>query len=126
MDDLESRLAAKIAVIRQEFLVRLQTDWLPNLQLLRQGFIETPADKAWRTELMRAAHNMTGSGSVFGCDDITTVGRQLENRIRETIDNDVVKADKDYCDILGLVDQLVEVCTAALGEAKSASDPAKP
>ena len=115
MNDLESQLAAKIAIIKQEFLARLQTEWLPNLRLLRQQFVDAPADEALRMELMRAGHNMSGSGAVFGCDDISTAGRQLEQRIRGMIDSDA--ADTDHREILGLINRLDEVCTAALRDA---------
>ena len=126
MNDLESLLAAKIAVIKQEFLAKLQTDWLPNLRLLRQRFAESPADKELRVELMRAGHNMSGSGSVFGCDDISTAGRQLETRIRLTLDSDSPAAEADQRDILGLIDQLDAVCTEALRDAKPGADSAGP
>lgn len=116
MNDLESLLAAKIAVIKQEFLARLQDDWLPNLRHLRQKFQDAPADQTLRTELMRAGHNMSGSGAVFGCADISTVGKQLEHRIR-SVDSDAVGSDADRREILDIVDRLDEVCAAALREA---------
>ena len=118
MNDLESQLAAKIAIIKQEFLARLRDDWLPNLQRLRQAFLSAPTDKALLTELMRAAHDMTGSGSVFGCDDISTAGRSLEHRLRTVIAGDTAANDVDHHEILGLIDRLQEVCTAALRDAK--------
>jgi chemotaxis protein histidine kinase CheA len=118
MNDLESQLAAKIAIIKQEFLARLRDDWLPNLQRLRQGFLNAPSDKALLTELMRAAHDMTGSGSVFGCDDISTAGRSLEHRLRTVIASDTATNDVDHREILCLIDRLQEVCTVALRDAK--------
>jgi chemotaxis protein histidine kinase CheA len=118
MNDLESQLAAKIAIIKQEFLARLRNDWLPNLQRLRQSFLDAPADEALLTELMRAAHDMTGSGSVFGCDDISNVGRSLEQRLRTMIASDTAANEVDHREILALTDRLQEVCAIALRDAE--------
>lgn len=122
MNELESLVAAKIAIIKQEFLDRLQSDWLPNLRALRQRFQDMPDDQDLRTELMRTGHNMSGSGAVFGCDDISTVGRQLEHRIRGS-NSDAVGSDADRREILDIVDRLDEVCTAALREANLPAPP---
>lgn len=114
MTDLESLLAAKIAVIKLEFLARLKDEWLPNLRTLRQRFEDAPADQALRTELMRAGHNLSGSGAVFGFPDISTIGKQLEHRIRVTENSDTVGYDTDRREILAIVDRLDEVCSTAL------------
>jgi chemotaxis protein histidine kinase CheA len=122
MNDLESLLAAKIALIRQEFLGRLQDEWLPNLRTLRQRFEDMPSDQEIRTELMRAGHNMSGSGAMFGFTDVSTVGRQLEQRIRGG-NSDAVGSDADRREILAILDRLDEVCTAALREASLPTPP---
>ena len=114
MTDLESLLAAKVAIIRQEFLARLQDEWLPNLRTLRQQFVNAPADQTLRTELMRAGHNLSGSGAVFGCPDISTVGKQLEHCIRASENGDTVGSEADRREILAIVDHLDEVCSTAL------------
>ncbi len=121
MNDLEAKLAARIAVIKQEFLARLQDEWLPNLRTLRQQFQDAPADQTLRTELMRAGHNMSGSGAVFGCADISTVGKQLEHRIRATADSDTIGSEADRVEILAIVDHLDEVCRTALHDNPPAS-----
>lgn len=122
MNDLESLLAAKIAVIKLEFLARLKDEWLPNLRTLRQRFQDAPSDQALRTDLMRTGHNLSGSGAVFGCPEISTVGKQLEQRIRATENSDTVGSEADRHEILAIVDHLDEVCSTALSD----NPPAQP
>ena len=120
MGDPEHQLAAKIALIKQEFLARLKNDWVPRLRSLRQRFRDTPSDPALRDELLRLAHDMTGSGAVFGCDDVSAMGRRLEDRMRLLIKSGA-SCEADYRDLVGLIDELEAVCVAALRELKAAT-----
>jgi hypothetical protein len=113
MNGPESQLAAKIAVIKQAFFARLRHDWIPKLRALRQRFIDNPWDAGLYDELLRTAHDMTGTGAVFGCAEVSSMGRQLEDRLRVTITSGRA-GDTEHRDILRMIDQLEAVCVAAL------------
>ena len=109
-------LAARIAVIKQEFLTRLKTDWVPALRAMRQGFLATPGDTALRNRIIHAAHDMTGSGAIFGYQKITDRGRQLEDRLRKLVRQEIEDTPACHAEILALLDQLEQACVTALAD----------
>lgn len=117
----ESDLAARIAVIKQEFLLRLKDHWVPNLRGMRQRFIATPTDAALLNEMLHAAHDMTGSGAIFGYEEITNRGRRLDDSLRRLIKREVEDTPECRRDILALLDALENVCVAALSDLKTPS-----
>jgi chemotaxis protein histidine kinase CheA len=125
MADPESDLAARIAVIKQEFLMRLNDHWVPNLHDMHQRFIATPADPALLDQMLHAAHDMTGSGAIFGYEEITNHGRRLDDSLRRLIKRAVEDTPECRREILALLDALEKVCVAALSDLKTPGDSAR-
>jgi HPt (histidine-containing phosphotransfer) domain-containing protein len=118
----ESDLSARIATIKQEFLSRLNHDWVPNLRDLRQRFIAAPTDPALLNQMVHAAHDMTGSGAIFGYEEISNHGRRLDDSLRQLIKHDVENTPERRSEIVDLIDQLERVCIAALSDLKKPDD----
>jgi chemotaxis protein histidine kinase CheA len=123
MANPESNLAARIATIKQEFLSRLNSNGVPNLRDLRQRFITAPSDATLLDQLVRAAHDMTGSGAIFGYDEITNNGRRLDDSLRRLIKREVEDTPERRQEIVDLIDNLERVCVAALSDLKTPDDP---
>lgn len=119
MADPEADLAARIATIKQEFLARLSHDWVPNLRDLRRRFIASPADSAVLNQMVHAAHDMTGSGAIFGYAEITNHGRRLDDSLRRLIKHEIENTFERQQEIVGLIDQLERACVAALSDLKT-------
>ncbi len=123
MTDPESDLTARIAVIKQEFLSRLSYDWVPNLRDMRRRFVAAPADTALLDQMLRAAHDMTGSGAIFGYEEISDHGRRLDGSLRQLIKNEVEDTPEYRKEIVDLIDQLERVCVAALSDLTTPDTP---
>ena len=123
MTDPEVDLAARIATIRQEFLSRLNHDWVPNLRDLRHRFIVAPADPALLNQMVHAAHDMTGSGAIFGYQEITDRGRRLDDSLRRLIRHETENTPEARQEIVELIEQLERACVAALSDLKTPDDP---
>lgn len=123
MTEPESTLAARIAVIRQEYLARLHDESLPKLRALRQRFAETPQDDEVRKQLLHAAHDMTGSGAVFGFDAVSADGRRLEDALRAAIKQSGDIAGERLSDLLALADRLIETCAATAAHRAAPGNP---
>ena len=113
MTNHDSDLSARIAVIRQEYLARLHNDGLRNLRELRQRFLATPGDDSLRSDILHAAHDMNGSGAVFGCDDVSQGGHRLEDAMRALIKNATEDPADRHGAIIALIDELDAICVAA-------------
>lgn len=124
MTDPEMELSARIATIKQEFLARLSHDWVPNLRDLRQRFMASPADSAVLNEMVHAAHDMTGSGAIFGYEEITNHGRRLDDSLRRLIKQEIENSFERQQEIVGLIDQLERACVAALSDLRTPDSPA--
>jgi chemotaxis protein histidine kinase CheA len=118
MTDPETDLAARIATIKQEFLSRLHDEWVPKLRDMRQRFIVTPADTALLNQMLHAAHDMTGSGAIFGYEAISQHGRRLDDSLRRLIKGETEDTPERHKEIVDLIDQLEGVCVAALNDLK--------
>jgi chemotaxis protein histidine kinase CheA len=118
MTDPETDLAARIATIKQEFLLRLHDDWVPNLRDMRQRFIAAPSDTVLLNQMLHAAHDMTGSGAIFGYEDISHHGRRLDDSLRRLIKHEIEDTPEQREEIVVLVDRLEQVCVAALHDLK--------
>lgn len=123
MADPESDLTARIAVIKQEFLSRLSRDWVPNLRDMRRRFVAAPADTALLNQMLHAAHDMTGSGAIFGYEEISDHGRRLDGSLRQLIKNEVEDTPEYRKEIVDLIDQLERVCVAALSDLTTPDTP---
>lgn len=119
MANRDSDLAARIAVIKQEFLNRLHKDNLPKLRGLRQRFQGSPSDESVRDQIMRAAHDMSGSGAVFGYENVSRSGRRLEDAVRAVIKHEVEDTAERRQEILALMDELETICAATAADLKS-------
>lgn len=124
MTDPETELSARIATIKQEFLARLSHDWVPNLRDLRRRFIAAPTDSAVLDQMVHAAHDMTGSGAIFGYEEITNRGRRLDDSLRRLIKHETESTPERHQEIVGLIDQLERACVAALSDLKTPDSPA--
>jgi chemotaxis protein histidine kinase CheA len=116
-------LAARIAAIKQEFLGRVQSDVLPNLRRLRQGLLQAPCEETLRDKLLHAAHDMSGSGAVFGYDDVSAMGRRLEDALRALIRHEVQDTPDRHNEVIDLIDKLDATCVAATRDLKPVSGP---
>ena len=112
MPDPDSELAARIAIIKQEFLGRLHSEGLPKLRDLGERFRADPTDAVARSELRRVTHDLIGSGAVFGYDEISAVGRKLEAALRALLAQDGPENAQSHADILALVERLTTICAA--------------
>lgn len=122
MVEADATLAARIAVIKQEFLARLKDEWVPNLRALRQRFLADPANTAVHAELRQAAHDMSGSGAVFGYQTVSSAGRRLEDSVRTLAAADIANDPEGRETIVTLIDELEAICVATQRDIKSADD----
>lgn len=118
MTNHDRDLSARIAVIKQEYLARLQKEGVPNLRMLRQRFLASPGDESLRNQILHTAHDMNGSGAVFGCDDVSQGGHRLEDAMRALIKNTVEDTADRHKEIIALIDQLDAICVATARELK--------
>lgn len=125
MTSHDSDIAARIAVIGQEYLARLQKEGLPNLRTLRQRFLETPCDDSLRNQLLHAAHDMSGSGAVFGYDEVSNGGHRLEDAVRALIKHTIEDSADHRNRILALIDQLDAICVTATRDLKPTDNGAR-
>ncbi len=110
MTDSNDALAARIAIIKQEFLGRLKSHEVPNLHALRDRFQADPTDASVRTDIRRVTHDLIGSGAVFGYDEISAVGRRLETIIRALLRQEVAEGPEPHGEILALLERLAVIC----------------
>lgn len=110
MTDQKDALAARIAAIKQEFLGRLKSHEVPNLQALRDRFRADPTDPSVRTDIRRVTHDLIGSGSVFGYDEISAVGRRLEAVMRGLLRQEIAEGPEPHAEIQALLDRLAVIC----------------
>lgn len=109
-DAKDAALAERIAIIKQEFLGRLKSHEVPNLRALRDRFQADPTDAAVRTDIRRVTHDLIGSGSVFGYDEISTVGRRLETLLRALLREEIAEGREPHGEILALLERLTVIC----------------
>lgn len=111
-------LAARIAVIKQEFLTRLRDEVVPNLRKLRQDFLAAPGDESVRDRLLHAAHDMNGSGAMFGYDALSDDGRRLETALRALAKRTGDIPEDSSADVVTLIDRLDATCVEATRDLK--------
>lgn len=72
----------------------------------------------YRAELTSHAHQLAGSGATFGFDDISRLGKSLE-------DNLIEHPDADVQTLITLTHALIDACTAAFGAVAGTTAAAK-
>lgn len=90
-------LQEKIAQLRADYLARLPGE-LQYLRELATRLHGEARDRPILVELHQRLHKVTGTAGSFGCGDLTQASRQVEQKIKQWLDNaDVSGFDADAC-----------------------------
>ncbi|MFO7541703.1 MAG: diguanylate cyclase [Thiobacillus sp.] len=82
MDDkLKAAMAAQLAQLRDDYMVRLPAE-LAALQALGTGLSSGDTDRASLEELHHRLHKLAGSGGTFGLAALSAGARTLEQRVK--------------------------------------------
>lgn len=93
MDELQARLAAELAKLRDSYLERVPAE-LDVLSQLVQKMAGTP-ERALLEELHLRLHKVAGSAGTFGLTKMSECARQLENVARDWLEEGLVNINDD-------------------------------
>lgn len=91
-------LQEKIAQLRADYLTRLPGE-LQYLRELAARLHGEPRDRPILVELHQRLHKVTGTAGSFGCGDLTNASRQVEQKIKQWLD-DATGYDAAACAVL--------------------------